>query len=336
MSPGLTERWDAKPGATAGSVRFVRNGRPDLVEQWVPGLVKPTEANTGPANEGSLANYAGSFTNAKPGDVIKDLIVRDGIVLNQSNVTVRNCLVLNSRRSTYTPSVPGQTPTVMLGISCLTAGVTGLVVEDTAIRVPPAERTFDTYGVQGRNVTLRRCEIAGVVDGVVAHGSTTVRGYYTMEGCYIHDLPHYSYDPRQTDGSHNDGNQLEGALTVVRIVGNTILGGYTSAILITQNVAHPDDYDRITITDNWLDLEGFGGSVVNLTEKGRGVVSNYTLARNKFGRVAWNQGRPLILTDALTKAAGTTYMPTTGPNANVFEAVGDSLDGKPVPLGFYT
>lgn len=319
----VLERWD--PNGAAGWKRYGQT----LTAQWVAGLARPTEANTGPVTaEVNLANYAGSFTNMQPGDTITGLAISEGFVFTQSNVTLRDCLILNQRRPGYTPSVAGQTPTVMLGISCLTAGVTGCLIEDVAVRVPQAERTFDTYGIQGRNFTVRRTEIAGVVDGIVAHGTTTVQGYATIEGCYVHDLPHYAVDPRQSDGSHNDAIQAEGALSELRIVGNTLLGGYTSAILITQNVAHPDDYGSVTVTDNWLDMEWpDGGSVVNMDEKGRGAIANYTLARNRFG--VSSPSRPRILTDTLTKAAATTYMPTSGPDVNTFWTT-----GQVVPYGF--
>lgn len=319
----ILERWD--PNGAAGWRRRER----ELVAQWVPGVVRPSAANTGPITaEAELANYAGSFTNMKPGDVITGLAITGGVTFTQSNVTLRDSLILNQRRAGYAPSVAGETPTVMLAVNALQAGVTGCVVEDVAIRVPEADRTFDTYGIQGRNITVRRTEIAGVVDGIVAHGTTAVRGYVDVEGCFIHDLEHYASDPRQVDGSHNDGIQAQGALSRLRIVGNTILGGYTSAILITQDVAHPDGYDEVTVTDNWLDMEHpDGGSVVNVADKGVGPVEGYTLARNKFGRSS--PTRPRILTSDLTKAAATTYMPTSGANANVFWD-----NGQVVPYGF--
>jgi hypothetical protein len=319
-----TERWDARQDGT-----FRRAGRPPLTQVWVPGRAKPSTQNTGPVTpEVNLKNYAGSFTNAQPGDTIQGLIVERGIVLNQTGVKVRDTLILNTPPPGYVPTQPGDPLKVLLGIHALTAGVSDLVVEDVAIRTPVGSRNYDQYGVQGRNIVLRRTEITGVVDAVVAHGTTTQQGTLDAEGCYLHGLTRFLDDPRQTDGSHSDGIQAEGALSRLRVVGNTILGGYTSAILITQNVAHPDDYGEVTVTDNWLDMEVDGGAVVNLAEKGRGAVANYTLARNRFGR-RYLATAPRILTDTATKNASTTYMPTTGPDANVYED-----NGAPVTLGF--
>lgn len=326
MTPPVIERWDSIAGNS-----FSRRRLANLAEIWVPGLVKPGSApgTVGPKTaEINMANYSGSFSNVSDGQVIENLIISHNVSMTSSNATLRNCKILNKKPSDYVASVAGQTPKVILAVKCLTAGVSNILIEDCIIDVPVAERTFDHYGVQGRGFTLRRTEITGVVDGVVAHGNTSVQGDVVIEGCYIHGLQRYEYDPRQTDGSHNDGIQVEGALGI-KIVGNTILGGYTSAILVTQNVAHPDDYKFVTITDNWLDLEAYGGSVVNVAEKDRGAIDNYTLARNKIGRIAYDLGRPLILTASLTKSASTTYMPTTGPDANVFED-----DGTSVPLGF--
>jgi hypothetical protein len=288
-----------------------RPGLPDkaATDNFLLRVTKPTSANTGPRiAEASLTNYAGSFSNAAAGSKISGLAITGQINALNPNVTYSDCLV----KMGANPN-PG---TTYLGIKANNASLaTGLRFEHCEIR--PSVNSVDHYGIQGRGFTLYRCEITGVVDGVVAHGTSTFMGAVSLQGNFIHDLRHFKNDPRQTTepegDSHDDGGQIEGKLDI-EIIGNTIWGGYTSAILVTQNVG---TYERVAIEDNWLDQENpIGGSVVNISEKGLGPINNLSLIRNKFGRTG--TGFRIIM-PSTTRLAATSNIPTSGPDANVYE-----------------
>lgn len=277
-------------------------------------ITKPSAANTGPRiPEINLVNYAGSFSNAPAGGPpISGLAITGQINATNPNVTFQDCLVKMGANSN-----PG---TTYLGIKANNASQpTGLRFEFCEIR--PSVQSVDHYGIQGRGFVLYRCEISGVVDGGVLHGSGT-NGTASVQGCFIHGLAHYDVDPRQSGTpSHDDGLQIEGLLDV-EVIGNTILGGYTSAILVTQNVG---TFARVSIEDNWLDQEHpAGGAVVNVSEKSLGPINNFTLARNKFGRTGTGYR---IIMPSTTRLASTSYVPLTGPDANVYEN-----DGTPVTI----
>lgn len=288
-----------------------RPGAPNRIapDSFTLRITKPTSANTGPRiAESSLANYAGSFTNATSAKPITGLAITGQIDANANNIKFSDSLILMGANPD-----PG---TTYLGIKATNAAMpSGMTFEFCEIR--PSVQTVDHYGIQGRGFTLYRCEITGVVDGAVVHGTTTTQGAVSIQGCFIHGLAHYEVDPRQSGTpSHDDGIQVEGALDF-EAIGNTILGGYTSAILITQNVAHPDNYIRVTIEDNWLDQENpVGGAVVNISEKDRGPINNLTIAGNRFGRTG--SGFRMIM-PSTTRLAATTIIPTSGPRANVYE-----------------
>lgn len=295
----------------------IKESRPGLDYRVPPdtftlGVTKPTSANTGPRiPEIQLKNYAGSFTNVPDDKPVSGLAITGQISMLQSDVTYRDNLILMGAA----PS-PGTTYTAIAANN--SALPNNILVEFCEIR--PSVKTVDHYGVQGRGFTLYRCEITGVVDGVVAHGTTSLQGVVSIQGSFIHGLAHYEVDPRQSGTpSHDDGIQVEGALDI-EIIGNTIWGGYTSAILVTQNVLNPNNYVKVLITDNWLDQENpIGGAVVNVSEKSRGPINNFTLARNKFGRTG--SGFRVIM-PSTTRLASTSYVPLTGVDANVYEDTG--------------
>lgn len=251
-------------------------GGPDIplsvMDLFDLGTTEPTAANTGiRVPETSLTNYGGSLTNVKSGETVSRLAITGNIEPYNSGGTYQDCLILMG-------SSPYASGIEYPAIRGLRAGITNNLFEFCTVR--PTVQTVDIYGPQGGGMTLRRCDISGVVDGLHINGLSTEVKFFRAEGCYIHDLVSYAVDPRQGGGhSHNDGVQSAGNLDL-ELVGNAIHGGYTSAVLLQQGLG---TYVKALIDRNWLYGDPTGGACLNITENGRGPINNLTVTTNRFG-----------------------------------------------------
>ena len=200
-------------------------------------------------------------------------------------VEVRAPGVRISRSLIRGQAVSYQRPMLAVSPGTYAAGQPSAVIEDST--VDPAVRSSFINGVQGSNFTLRRVEITGVVDGVHIHGTSTRTdpnaGNVTVQGSWIHDLPHYPYNGgangvTTADGSHNDGVQFVGGHNVT-ITGTRIDGAiHNAGIMMAKD---RNDIYTINISNNWL---GGGAVTINVADKGYTPVQGLVMNNNVFFR----------------------------------------------------
>jgi hypothetical protein len=245
------------------------------------GYVKPTASNTGVPAGTALTVHRGDMVVTTPGTVIENLDVYGFIQIRAANVTVRKCRVRGTSGRANNTGL----------IDCNHTAVRNAVIEDCLL-IPDFPSVWLT-GVIGKEYTARRCDVSQVVDGFGAYNSSirTDPTNVVIESNYIHDLSWFSSDPNHSDGTHNDGVQVQGGANVT-IRGNNIqcFMSQTSGtqdyvarnigqgILVQPNTAKIANVD---VSYNWLD----GGKVGIYMVLGNQPGSNYGRCEgNRFGR----------------------------------------------------
>lgn len=206
-------------------------------DNLVYGDYRPDASTTGILSDPSeLTVYAGNLTTTSANQVIENMWVQGKVIIKHANVTVRNCLIDGATAGPSSPSYASITAyeNVATSGTFIDCTITGSIAT-----------VYSSNGVQGRDFNLYRCDISGTVDGVGAQYENV--GIY---GCWIHDLPWYSFDPSHSDGSHNDCIQVHGGSNFT-IRGNSLEAGYkgTSCIIVTQDVGATSN---VTIDKNWI------------------------------------------------------------------------------------
>lgn len=243
-------------------------------DAFVLGITEPSALNAYTASascgprvpETSMANYAGSLTNVTDGKPLDRLIITGAVKPSVATWALRDSIVMGGVPSGSSPSSVGIVYPLLDSRSSANADIRYEHVE-----VRPSFNSHEIYGFKGGNATLYRSVIRGTVDGVQAHGSSTKLKSLELLGCLIEDLPVFT-DPNQKSDliTHNDGVQAFGAMTLLRIRGNSIKGGRTSCILIQQQEG---TYADVEILDNWLYGHPTLGSTINTSQNGRGVIA---------------------------------------------------------------
>jgi hypothetical protein len=241
----------------AGNVDATPESRTWTVVPAAPGAAKPEAWNTGVPAGTVLRRHDGNLTVTTAGTVIDSLDVHGAIIVKAPDVTIRRTVVRGSATSGTSL------------INATTSTATNLLVEDSEL--VPAYPTYSLDGIKGGNMTVRRVEITGTVDGIGIH-LPNVR----VESSWIHALTWYAYSPHHSDGSHNDAIQVHGG-NGIRILGNRLEDANNAAIMMTQDYSKTYDVD---IERNWMD---HGGCTVNIHDKGS-VMADITATGNRFGR----------------------------------------------------
>lgn len=198
-------------------------------------------------------------------------------------------------------STPPDSALLLVSPDTFGAGQPSALVEDSTFQPSTPSNTID--GVRGSNVTLRRVEITGTVDGMHIHGTTSrtdpYAGNVTIEDSWIHDLPHYM-DASHSDGSHNDGIQIAGGHNI-RVTNNRIDGTiYNAGLMITQG--RNDVYD-LTISNNHL---AGGGCTINIWDKNVPYpMTNVTMNSNTFTRGSTRNTDCAMIVSLDTRAVAT-------------------------------
>lgn len=208
---------------------------------------------------GSLKTWNGDLTITTAGAVVEGLDVSGVLRIKADNVTVRRTVVRGGNRG------PGYRGAIL---TALAGDQRGAVIED--VTVHPSGPVVGMNGIQVSSATVRRADVSGSTDGIVAYGDDV-----TVAGSWVHDLRHYSYDPVQRDGSHDDALQIEGGARTT-VVGNSLSGGRNAAIMVTQNYAR---VDGLVIDRNLL---GGGYLTLNTSEKARGAYRGFRATNNRF------------------------------------------------------
>lgn len=266
-----------------------RNGAGiDAELDFILGTTIPTASNTGcaPGILTSNTYYTGSATITASGTVIENCIIDKDLDIRTSNVTIRNCYFIGGTDGASTSMIKAT------NAGCFNLQVSRVTANP---RVKSDVRNF----LVGHDYTAIRCDVSGVVDAFRVHntnvGTADVDVAIKLQGNYIHDATFYYPATGQSDGTHNDGVQIENGRNI-EITGNSIHAFIDpnvgqaqdpsspwypsqrtlSCIIVTPNVGPCAD---ITIDKNWF----YGGRwPVNLSEGGRGAVVNFLMTGNRF------------------------------------------------------
>lgn len=217
-----------------------------------------------------LTKHQGNLTVTTPGAVIDGLDIAGYLTIKAAGVTVRRCIVRGGP-----PATQGGNAVVSI-----VSGGAGFLIEDVSI-IP----AYPNDRLNGINVNqpgmIRRADISGTVDGVMVYGNGL-----TIEDSYLHDFATLPTTTQRDGVTHNDAIQIQAGSGIV-IRRNTIKGGSTSAIIITQDAGTVGD---LTIDDN--DIDG-GAASINIVTNGL-PLSNIKIRRNHFGRGQRLAGKAIL------------------------------------------
>ncbi len=260
---------------------------PPAPEPPPSGSAKPTAGSTG-VPDGTNLKVLTRSNRPYSGDTIysdgSTLIINtpnavyDGyrfdmfVEVKAPGVKIRNSHFRGDDRTTYSRGL------LLVHSDNVKNGPASVVVEDSTL-IPRAQSNL-LDGVRGSNITLRRVEIAGTVDGVGVYGtgssSDPHAGNVTIKDSWIHDLRHYN-DGSHSDGTHHDAIQVMGGKNIV-ITGNRIDGSiYNAGLMITHG---RNDVSDVTFSGNWA---GGGGCTVNVSDS-RGPIPGVVMENNVFTR----------------------------------------------------
>ena len=261
------------------------------------GTYRPSVSTAGVPPGTALTRVNGDTVITTNNTVIENKEYYGQLRIKADNVTVRRCKI---RGRDYGPNY---TQPILMA---LPTDQTGVVFEDCTVYAD-----YPVVGMNGIQVgggaTVTRCDVSNVTDTMVTYDDDCI-----VKANYLHDNIHYAYDPAHSDGSHDDGIQIEGGARNW-IVGNSITGAYNSGIQVTQNYKTNTD---LTIDRNWI---GDGNLSLNTSEKGKGAYVRFRVTNNRFDRTS-RSGVAGVIT-ATTKAVAVI-------SGNVY-----SDNGAPVSFG---
>jgi hypothetical protein len=243
----------------------------------------PGPSNTG-VPSGAKLRPSGTVVVTEPGTVIEGLDITGTLDIRADDVVVRRTRIRAS----------GDDWTVV-GIE---EGLTGIIIEDCEIDGLGTSGWQDggTTGIQGEGVTVRRCDIHSVGDGMKA-GSNTV-----FEDNWVHDLsaagePHY------------DGFQLDGGAQNVAVRHNSISMPDQTGAVNVGNTFGP-------ISGVVIDRNLLAGGTYTVYVDGKfsnDPITGVSVTNNRFG---WHQyGHALVRQATLAASSGNVDDKTGAPVA---------------------
>ena len=249
-------------------------------------VAKPSASNTGVLAGKALTKYTGPLTITTAGTVIDGKAVYGDLKIQAGNVIIRNSYL---HCGTNIPS--GNS-------GCIDANSGSIynlqVLNNTII---PDRPSYYRDGIVGHEYTARYNHISRTNDGLGIFNKPggSVNANVTAEYNYIHDLTHWNHDPAHSDGTHNDGIQVQGGQNITirynNVVGSVVagdgLGTYGthagSALIVNQNVAK---IANMVVDSNWFDR----GQNSVCIQYGKYSNVTVTLQNNHFGRNQYDFG----------------------------------------------
>lgn len=206
----------------------------------------PTAATTG--YSGSLTTQVGNVTSSSNGQVIELLDITGQVIINHTNVTVRNCRIRTGNDENA------------IGVRC---NSTGAYVHHNEI---DGGSTGSYVGILG-TVTAEYNNIHHFENGIVAGSNSTIQHNY------IHDLGSVAATP------HYDGIECNGGSNLT-IYHNTIINDYTQTSGVMLDNAD-SGLSTISVDDNVI----IGGAYALYCDGqfGGGAVTGVSITNNKIG-----------------------------------------------------
>lgn len=290
--------------------------------------IRPTATTTGVPVGTVLTRYTGPLTITTNGTVIDGKEIYGDLKIQARDVVIRNSSL---RCGTGHPSS---------NTGCIdanSANVYNLLIENNRIR--PDSPSYFRDGIVGHEFTARGNDISGTNDGIGIFNRPggSVNANVTVQGNYIHDLKHFNTDPAHSDGTHNDGIQIQGGSNIA-IRGNSIVGSASgvdgswtynghgnTAVMISQNVS---TLNNLVIENNWINK----GQASVAVAPGKYPTISLTLRNNQFGRdqYAYN-GNSRYQIRIYNKTATTI----TGLTTNTWQDTGTTLvEGRDTGIRF--
>ncbi len=227
-----------------------------------PTLEPTTDAAPGPQTTGVPAGtrttvHDGNLTITTDNTVIDGWDIRGYVKVQAKNVVIRNSFIRGT-------AVPQSTDLLRVQGDAYSA-----VVEDSTLVAQTRSPNVD--GVKGWNFTLRRVEIANVVDPVHIHGDNVV-----VQRSWLHDNSVFAQDPNWGGNpSHADSIQIQRGRNIT-IADNAISGANNAALMLTQDSGA---IAALKVSGNFID-----GGACSINIKRAADSPGLTIADNTFGR----------------------------------------------------
>jgi hypothetical protein len=243
--------------------------------------MKPDATNTGVPPGVTLTVVDHDVNIAQDGTTLDAQDIHGFVIIKASHVKITRSIV---RGGVATANGDGIR---------VTSG-TDILVEDTEVALTNPSPFLD--GIGGSNLTVRRANIHGGVDGIKMGSNST------LECSYIHDMVSFASDPNQGGGpTHNDAIQILSGSTI-RVIGNELVvaKSQNAAIQVTQDFGLVSD---LMIESNWADG---GGCTFNFSHNG-GTSLTVTANNNRFGRNSFYNCPILKSTETTLNATGNVW-----------------------------
>ncbi len=216
-------------------------------------LVKPSASTTGVPAGTVLTNYTGPLTITLDGTVIDSKHVYGDLRVQAKNVVIRNSYLHGGA------TIPKSNTGV---IDANSANVYNLLIENNTIY--PDHPSYYRDGIVGHEFTAVGNHITRSNDGIGIFNRPggALAANVKVEENYIHDLTHWNSDPAHSDGTHNDGIQIQGGQNILirgnNVVGSVVAGDGLGAFGLhggSALLAKPDvsEFANLVIENNWFD-----------------------------------------------------------------------------------
>ncbi len=266
----------------------------------------PTASCTGVPAGTTLTVKTGNQTINTAGTVVDGWDVRGKLIINASNVTVKNSIV-------HGPAAGGCSN----GAAIEMEG-SNITVQDTEVVMDNPTACLDGISMDGNFGTLTRVHVHGGVDGVKA-GTDPSAHDYVIQDSYIHDMKWFANDPNQGGTeTHNDGVQSWSGMSNVTLRHNRIDLSMVkdSSGNLASNAAWQDGASNSRVEYNYLDGGGctlnFASSESTASSKQQPIYVN----NNHFGRTRGFNGCVVLINN---NAVMTEY------NGNVYDDNGQAV-----------
>lgn len=303
---------------------------PEPPEEFILGVTKPTEENSGP-------RIAPTATYGSPGNPYHLTITTPGVYSGLEvwgRITIEPPTGVELWDSQV--HMTGNPTTDQNAIVIADQNAYGHVVAHCHIDVPDeVERQNERFavGVRGGGVLVTRSIIEHVVDAVngITLNTGAANRKMQVHGNVLRDLVDRP-SLFQPDGiAHCDGVQGMGGVEL-EVIGNTIYGGSTSCVILTQSSSPArQGYSDVTVEDNWFYGHPTQGATINVTSTGGLAIPSLKVHRNRVdpsGNLAGQirVSAPNRVPASFGAVSGTTNGTLAdwvfGPDANVYMDTG--------------
>lgn len=237
-------------------------GDPEVTDrdELVAGEYKPSDYTTGVPAGTVLTNYTGPSTITVAGTIIDSKIVSVDLKIQAANVVIRKSRI---RGGTTAPAN---------ATGCIDANSNAcfnLLIEDNHIE--PQRPHYNRDTVVGHEYTARRNRTKRGTDGfgVFAKPGGSPYANVTLQGNYVSDQTYFFPDVVHSDGTHNDGCQIQGGRGIL-VEGNRF---DVTSVAGAGSLVNPDKPNHLTQT-NGPHANGAGIIVQDNVKAGLGLAYN--------------------------------------------------------------